>query len=124
MKKIILPLLLLISQFAFSQNLTYFGGMNEKITLKLTPKEMLLYAECVSAFGMDQQHIEWVDCKTLDTIKQNEMYYKGQVAIIDTKTEKLKVKPILGKKISPKEQFVFYIKRNEYNTIIKLYSFY
>lgn len=85
---------------------------------------MLLYAECVSAFGMDIQHIEWVDNKTLDTIKQNEKYFKGEVAVIDTKTEKLKVKPILGKNTSPKEQFVFYIKRNEYNTIIKLYSFY
>ena len=124
MKKLILPLLILITQFSFSQNLTYFGGLNENITLKLTAKELLLYSDCVSAFGMDGQHITWVDAKTLDTLKLNKIYYSGEVATIDSKTQKITIKPILGIKKSPKEQFVFYIQRNKNKTIIKLYSFY
>lgn len=124
MKSIFLFILLFLSKFSISQDYTYLGPINKSVISKLTTKELLQYAECVSTIGMDGNHLTWANYKTISDFKKNNKFYRGRVVSYDLKKNKFSVIPLMGKSVVPFEQCLFYIKRTKTNTIIKFYNFY
>lgn len=124
MKSILLFLFLVFSKLNYAQDFTYLGPLNDDVIIKLTTKELLLYAECVSIIGMDGESFKWANNKTIANFKKNKSYYKGRVVVYDSQKNNFKVNPVVGKFKVPFEQSLFYIKRTQTNTIMKFYNFY
>lgn len=124
MKTLFIVLLLLVSELSFTQEFFYQGQIDKSVISKLTTKELIIYAECISTIGKDGIDLNWVTNKTTTNFKKNNNYYRANVVSYDLKKNKFKINPILGKSIVPFEQFLFYIKRTKSNTIIKIYNFY
>jgi hypothetical protein len=124
MKSILLFLFLVFSKLNYAQDFSYLGPLNDDVILKLTTKELLLYAECVATIGMDGESFKWANNKTIANFKKNKSYYKGRVVVYDSQKNNFKVNPVVGKFKVPFEQSLFYIKRTKNNTIMKFYNFY
>lgn len=124
MKSILLFLFLILSKVNYAQNFTYLGPLNDDVIMKLTTKELLLFAECVTTIGMDGESLKWATNKTITDFKKNKNHYKGRVVVYDSQKNNFKVNGIIGKFKVPYEQSLFYIKRTETNTIMKFYNFY
>ena len=65
MKSILLFLFLVFSKLNYAQDFSYLGPLNDDVILKLTTKELLLYAECVATIGMDGESFKWANNKTI-----------------------------------------------------------
>lgn len=124
MKSILLFLLIVFSKLNYAQDFTYLGPLNDNVIQKLTTKELLLYAECVTTIGMDGESFKWATNKTITDFKKNKNHYKGRVVVYNSQKNNFKVNAVAGKFQVPHEQSLFYIKRTESKTIIKFYNFY
>jgi hypothetical protein len=107
-----------------SQSFEYTGPITQEITVKMTPNELLMYAECIVAIGKERERINWLDYENQKKVLNNQTHYTHYVINSDSINQEPYVKHIRGKKRLGEEKFLFSIKRDSDKTFIRVYFFY
>ena len=79
-----------------NKNITYeeyiIGENDKSIISKMTSEELLMYSECITAIGKDQEALDWASEDICNLIRKTPTHFKCQVVSIDSKEKKVKIK--------------------------------
>jgi hypothetical protein len=123
-KTLITIFILFLSLFSNGQDFKYVGKVDSFIISKMTGSELLMYSECVTMIGKEREVIDWASDDIVDLIKTNPNHFKYQIASIDSKEKKVKIKPQNGSSTLGSEKFLMILERKKNQSTINFLVFY
>jgi len=123
-KSVILLFWILNPFLTHSQSFEYIGPITQEITTKMTPNELLMYAECIVAMGKEREKINWLDYENEKKVLNNQKHYTHYLINSESTSQEPIIKHVRGKNRLGEEKFLFSIKRDSDKTYIRVYFFY
>lgn len=121
-KFLIYLFVLLMSMKSYGQNVEYVLGQNDKSKITMmTSEELWMYVECITSIGKEKEVLNWASEDVCNLIRKNPTHFNCEVVSINSKQQKLNIKPRKGETTLGSEKLVLVIKRDKtISTIILL----
>jgi hypothetical protein len=124
-KFLIYLFVLLLSVKSYGQKVEYVLGQDDKSKITMmTSEELWMYVECITAIGKEKETLNWASEDICNLIRKNPSHFNCQVVSIDSKKQRLNIRPQKGETNLGSEKLVLIIKRDKKNSIINLLVLY
>lgn len=113
-KFLICLFVLIMSMKSYGQDVKYVLGQDDKSKITMmTSEELWMYVECVTAIGKEKEVLNWASEDICNLIRKNPTHFNCQVVSIDSKKQRLNIRPQKGETNLGSEKLVLVLKRDK-----------